>query len=661
MGSLLRSEKLTEDCVTAPVSRPSKPTASFGSNSSANGNLLVSQYHGYQPSSTTQSSELHQEPIRRRRQSSPSQAIHKPSSGLLNQQQARMMSSFGHHQPRSANLHPMLNYLKSKLPALISLAIGIIVGLSLALILSSSAGSKPATPWRGRTTVPTWTHSRTTSNTKFSIPTPSLEQRFRVFKLLSTLTGYHTQTCTLKSQKPYRRQVYERYEPLIGYDASSNPTNRGLIHLIKHLIPGTQDPDRDFNGIIDFKGHSKLTRLNTKRSQIIQDPSSSSSSHSKPPPDSKPIRRRPKTAHKYFFAINLYNSFDVIPDLFSTMFKVSSILGFQNVFVSVYENGSSDQTKALLRLFDGLSRSVGIRVVIRTSLRTRGAFHHRIEYLAEVRNAALAPLQELRDSEGEVFDTVIFMNDVLPCTDDLLELIWQSRRQNAGITCGADYIFHEEIAQPVFYDNWVARDINGTALENAPFESIFRDPPSQHRFERHLPIQVQSCWNGIAILDPAPLYAHPRVRFRMAKLSEGECSASECSLICNDYWNAGYGRIVMVPRVKLAYDNRVWQIIHPERKNLTVIRGYTRLGGTPDDPTADPQDRAWFGPHDRLFRQEESEEIEMKPEPAYVWCWGWDGAGDLDGPDVDPIWEPTKNLTFDPRIIRHDRSFESNT
>jgi alpha-1,3-mannosyltransferase len=91
------------------------------------------------------------------------------------------------------------------------------------------------------------------------------------------------------------------------------------------------------------------------------------------------------------------------------MFKVSSILGFHNVFVSVYENGSTDQTKALLRLFDALSRAVGLRVVIRTSLRTRGAFHHRIEYLAEVRNAALAPLQELRDAEGEVFDSVIFM------------------------------------------------------------------------------------------------------------------------------------------------------------------------------------------------------------------------------------------------------------
>ena len=82
----------------------------------------------------------------------------------------------------------------------------------------------------------------------------------------------------------------------------------------------------------------------------------------------------------------------------------------------------------------------------------------------------------------------------------------------------------------MFYDNWVARDINGTALENAPFESIFAHGPSQERFMQHLPIQVQSCWNGIAILDPAPFYAPPHVRFRMARITEGECSASECSL-----------------------------------------------------------------------------------------------------------------------------------
>jgi alpha-1,3-mannosyltransferase len=151
--------------------------------------------------------------------------------------------------------------------------------------------------------------------------------------------------------------------------------------------------------------------------------------------------------HKYFFAINLYNSFDVIPDLFATLFRVAAILGYHNIYVSIYENGSTDQTKALLRIFDALAQTAGLRVEIRTSMRTRGAFNHRIEYLAEVRNAALVPLHELRENKQEVFDSIVFMNDILPCVDDLLELIWQSRTQNAGITCASDYMFHDDIVR----------------------------------------------------------------------------------------------------------------------------------------------------------------------------------------------------------------------
>ena len=123
----------------------------------------------------------------------------------------------------------------------------------------------------------------------------------------------------------------------------------------------------------------------------------------------------------------------------------------------------------------------------------------------------------------------------------------------------------------------------------------------------------------------------------MARITEGECSASECSLIGNDYWDAGYGRLLMVPRVKLAYDNvsfyvasllrdyskasqRVFEIIHPPRKNLTSIRGYVRLGGLPDNPRTDPQDRQWFGPHDRLFTDEETEAVDFLPGPEHGAC-----------------------------------------
>ncbi|KAG8902628.1 capsular associated protein [Tulasnella sp. 403] len=103
----------------------------------------------------------------------------------------------------------------------------------------------------------------------------------------------------------------------------------------------------------------------------------------------------------------------------------------------------------------------------------------------------------------------------------------------------------------------------------------------------------------------------------MAKLHDGEYSAPECSLIGNDYWNAGCGKIIMVSIVELAYDKRVFDIIHPQRRNLTAIRGYVRLGGLPDGPHTDPQDRSWFGPHDRLFVDEESEVLDFHTGPEY--------------------------------------------
>jgi alpha-1,3-mannosyltransferase len=80
--------------------------------------------------------------------------------------------------------------------------------------------------------------------------------------------------------------------------------------------------------------------------------------------------------------------------------------------------------------------------------------------------------------------------------------------------------------------------------------------------------------------------------------------------------------------------------------------------------------------------EEENEPIDFKPGPsqgayisfpfnsprpmlismdgAVVWCWGWDGAGDLDGPDVDPVWEevPEKAKSAHAVEVKHDRSFK---
>jgi alpha-1,3-mannosyltransferase len=290
-----------------------------------------------------------------------------------------------------------------------AIVIGLIIGILFARFIPSSIFSTYSTTWRGSAHAPIRTHAKATSSRQTGPPT--LEQRRRVLDLLSTMSPHHTRECTRNLNPLYVHQARERYAPLIGHNPPPSKSwlfDLGLGGLDPFPRP-SQEESSFYNHRRDLSGEE----------------------------------------HHYFFAINLYNSFDIIPDLFATLFRVSAILGYHNVFVSIYENGSTDQTKAVLRIFDAIARSVGLRVTIRTSQRTRGAFNHRIEYLAEVRNAAFVPLHELRSAENEYFDTIIFMNDILPCVDDVLELIYQSRLNNAGITCAADYMFHDELVLPL--------------------------------------------------------------------------------------------------------------------------------------------------------------------------------------------------------------------
>lgn len=53
---------------------------------------------------------------------------------------------------------------------------------------------------------------------------------------------------------------------------------------------------------------------------------------------------------------------------------------------------------------------------------------------------------------------------------------------------------------------------------------------------------------------------------------------------------------------------------------MTAIRGYKRIGGLPDDPHTDPQDRSWYGPHDRLFTEEEYQEMKFQTGPESGKC-----------------------------------------
>jgi hypothetical protein len=105
--------------------------------------------------------------------------------------------------------------------------------------------------------------------------------------------------------------------------------------------------------------------------------------------------------------------------------------GTENVFVSVYESGSWDDTKGALRDLDVELDRLGVRRNITLSDTThqdeisvspsaegwidtpRGRKElRRIPYLARLRNMTLRPLEDL-EKQGVVFDKILFLNDVV--------------------------------------------------------------------------------------------------------------------------------------------------------------------------------------------------------------------------------------------------------
>ena len=283
---------------------------------------------------------------------------------------------------------------------------------------------------------------------------------------------------------------------------------------------------------------------------------------------------------RYFIAANLFNSERVLPTLIMNIAEV--ITTFINsgayVYISIYENGSTDDTSKWLHAFDYLLSKWKIPHQIRSDPETCAwSDYNRIDMLAELRNRALTPLYENPDP----YHTILFYNDIFHCPTDVYELLYQKQIQDADVVCPLDWSFggdaynRQRVPSGSFYDSWVARTLSGDSFyplyssgwQPQPLENYFiRDPETRNRFQGRLPFQVLSCWNGMTILNARPFYgqrrdddplkpttaaAFPPVRFRSGR--EGECAASECELVCRDYWKEGYHRVVVVPRIFVTY------------------------------------------------------------------------------------------------------------
>jgi hypothetical protein len=135
---------------------------------------------------------------------------------------------------------------------------------------------------------------------------------------------------------------------------------------------------------------------------------------------------------KVFIAAIHWNNEEVLRQYWiPTLVELAKKMGPENVFVSIYESGSWDDTKGALRLLDHMLADSGIpkKIVLdetthldeisrppsadgwietprgRTELR-------RIPYLSRLRNVAMQPFYELWKT-GFAFDKILFLNDVV--------------------------------------------------------------------------------------------------------------------------------------------------------------------------------------------------------------------------------------------------------
>jgi len=260
----------------------------------------------------------------------------------------------------------------------------------------------------------------------------------------------------------------------------------------------------------------------------------------------------------YFFAANFFNNEEILPHWSQEFIKLANIIGYNRVFLSVYENDSGDNTSARLSEFDLKLSALGIphKIVSETN-RLRRHYPHRIDYLAVIRNKALKPLLDLVDN-GTLFASptyttslyssrqsrVVFINDVYFKAIDMVRLI-ATHKHNYDMACGMD--FYNQ-----FYDHYVTRDIHGDWFTNVyPY---VKEPTSQKLVRENKDFPVYSCWNGAASMSVQPFYKH-NVKFRSSS-QNGTCDHSECFLICEDFRELNFTNIYINPNVKVTYKEK---------------------------------------------------------------------------------------------------------
>ncbi|KAF2456352.1 cryptococcal mannosyltransferase 1-domain-containing protein, partial [Lineolata rhizophorae] len=295
----------------------------------------------------------------------------------------------------------------------------------------------------------------------------------------------------------------------------------------------------------------------------------------------------------------------------TSMVELVDLLGPNNVYLSVYENGADPRAVGAMR---NLSESVQCSSSFVADNLTYDQIRHielpngesrvkRIEYLAEVRNRALRPLEQStparrakrngrRSADSTdvalfeshhgtpayltTFDRVLFLNDIYFSPVEATQLLFATNsndparnfpRARYRAACAVDFINPFK-----FYDTFASRDLDGYSMGLPFFPWFSREGSHTSRDDAQAQsdaVRVRSCWGGMAAYEAYWFQDQDRpLRFRAEPGPYWD--ASECCLVNADLanlpqppepelvldavWNVSNPGIFMNPFVRVAYD-----------------------------------------------------------------------------------------------------------
>lgn len=291
------------------------------------------------------------------------------------------------------------------------------------------------------------------------------------------------------------------------------------------------------------------------------------------------------TPLRYFFALDLHQCAGVLPRLIGSIVESMRFLGPAHCALSIVEGRSDDGTFEILKSLRPEIEGIGATYFFHSSDLEPGAPNQdRIATLAALRNQALEPLMQHRNRSSPE-TTIVFLNDVSICMQDILELVHQRFYQKADMTCAMDWVYVGP--DPTFYDVWIARGMTGDSFFDIPEDGnwnsawnlFWNDPKAKERLLAHKPFQVFCCWNGATAFTAKPILERT-IKFRGH--GENECYQGEPKLFCKDMWHSGHGKIAVIPTVNLEYSDDA-------ARKIKALKGYVsdsvNKDGDDDDPS----------------------------------------------------------------------------